>query len=325
MNKSDRERYLEALINPQTAIDWEMAAWDKRSPYNQAMMEMAIEGAAFIEILETLIMRRDNEFAKATSDNEQRLRDIYDEESTRFLRGQVFNTSPRTPRPEPTGKDFSLEASLASLEKRLISLREEIPGLEDTIKMGKKELYDIDTRWSERQAKAASASVEKLGENLAKIGIELPKLDDNDKKELIEAYKATSPAKILAVNPGLAANPDLNKNGMVQTGRFVHRLKCLAGVYRAVHKIDQDKDVNLIPSEVKKLDKLPFEEFTQEEHKDTEHSIGQAKVIASAQKRLTFIHSEEKLFNEFKNKLLAKNKGPVADITEEHKPTTPHP
>lgn len=326
MNKSDRERYLEALINPQTVTDWEMAAWDKRSPYNQVFTEMLIEGVAFIEILETLIMRRDILFAKETSRHEQSVKDMHEEEAMRLLHAQMFNVRPPTPRPAPTGKDFVLEASMATLEKRLNILREEIPGLELEIKTYKNELNEIDSSWNKRQDVAAIKYIEKLDDKLAEIGIHLPKaLDDNDKMALQAAYKGASPAKILAVNPGLATNPDLNVEGIQKSGDVFRQLRVCVKVNELINRLkDAPEDACVSPKAIKELAKLPIDLHTAEDVADIEKILDPARALAVAQSRLSFIHGEEKLFNQCQDGLYAKPAASEVSV-EEPKSNPPRP
>jgi hypothetical protein len=318
MNKSDRERYLEALINPQTVTDWEMAAWDKRSPYNQVYTEMLIEGAALNEILETLILRRDILFAQETSRHEQSVKDMHEEEAVRLLHAQMFNVRPPTPRPAPTGKDYVLEAAMAVLEKRLNILREEIPGLELEIKTYKNELSEIDSSWNKRQDVAAKEYIEKLDDKLAEIGIHLPKaLDDNDKMALQVAYKGVSPAKILAVNPGLATNPDLNVEGIQKGGDVFRQLRVCLEVNNIINKLKgAPKDACVSPKQIKKLAKLLVDLHTAKDVADIEKIMDPARALGVAQTRLSFIHAEEKLFNQCRDGLYAKPAASEVSVDE---------
>lgn len=325
---SDLVRYLRALINPQSATDWQMVAWDKRSPYNQHLTEMLLDNSMLEDIIEKIIVDREIMLAKNEAEHDEYLEKIYDEDATRLIRGQLFNAAP-TPRPAPTGKDYSLDAAINILEKELNVLREEIPGLEERITTNHAKLRDLDSSWQDSRKEDADkygVSLEAKKDALTALGLPA---DMDAINEVKKALLIPSPATILKVNPGLVSNTDIDPSTLAQNAGVVRDLSCVIAFQQLVHAATgmDTPQSNILPSLAKQLCKahlLPGALPVSAANNFIE-TLSITRDVNNDESRLSYIRDKEKLFGVLKNNQFAKQQVAEVKGDEEHKPATPHP
>jgi hypothetical protein len=145
------------------------------------------------------------------------------------------------------------------LEKQLVKFQElaaEVVTHTQTVKEQQTILNEITQKWDKRQevlaTSLASQCVDTLKSNLnddtLKFDLTPPK-DAALKAELAEAYKVTSPATILAVNPQLEIEPEV----MACVGDCVGHLDALFALHKHLDKDDGEKHEFPLPSLMRKL------------------------------------------------------------------------
>lgn len=316
---TDRRRHrkdkMDALMNPKTAADWIAAALYPQSPYNQILTECIIARNELCEIIEEMLITKTEMNNRDAARREAMIQAAMDKEAAqKILSGRhELQHERKVPVSPQIQSIFELQAKADLLAAHVKILESMTPVKEAAVIAAKDKLHDIDKGWQARQAKEAASFVESLHDRLLKnkAGFSI-EMKPSVAKRLEEAYKTASPAKILEVNPALAASAAANVEFMTNMCNFARELKVLSALNHILNDPDNKKpeaDFFPTPSQIKAHAKLlKVDKHSPADVDAISAALSAKKELMSAQQEmrehLTEVLEAKKELNKMHNEIL---------------------